>query len=405
MLMCSIVSDLRCTCTCQNSSFWLYTVATAFPELRTHPVTVNNCTQNKQGPTCAPQNFPTYNYLSVALSLSLVPLGMPGHTQNVSSYSAEDNSFGSDDSDLVELRSDEFINYFVESNGRLFHSSATSPYPLPVDTPEQQRLNVLHNVLFCMIGAHYVGPVPEILMWEPGRHKIVVDMCTGTGKWVMEMAEQYPHVRFYGFDIVPIATRYPLPNVNFEIHDVGERTRYPDRSIDFVHARSVSMTIRDYRRIIREVSRILRPGGIFVSGEWGQHPTIHPSYNLDPASQTPSFCHFFQLLRDALARRGIPQNVPGTVHSLLQSSGGFFEVTPQTHYFPVGPWSSDHAIQRIGRAFRAVLSRYMDSVRPVILELGVNASDLDDLYAGARAEIGRAQGLVAVYYSVHARRI
>ncbi|KAK0202660.1 S-adenosyl-L-methionine-dependent methyltransferase [Desarmillaria ectypa] len=329
---------------------------------------------------------------------------MPGRTQNVYSYSAEDNSPGPDDSDVEELRSDEFTNYFVESNGRLFHSSATCPYPLPVDTPEQQRLNVLHNALFCLIGAHCVGPVPELLMSEPGRQKIVVDMCTGTGKWVMEMAEQYPHIHFYGFDIVPIATRYPLPNVTFELHDVGERTRYPDRSIDLVHARSVSMTVCDYGEIIREVSRILRPGGIFVSGEWGRRPAFHPSYNLDPASQTPSFYRFFQLLHGALAQRGILP-VAGTVHSMLQSNGGFSEITSQTRYFPIGPWSADRAMQRIGRAFRRVLSRYMDSVRPVILELGMNASDLDDLYADARAEIANAQGLVMVYYSVYAHRI
>ncbi len=46
-----------------------------------------------------------------------------------------------------------------------------------------QRLNVLHNALFRLIGTHYVGPVPELLMSELGRQKIVVDMCSGTGKW------------------------------------------------------------------------------------------------------------------------------------------------------------------------------------------------------------------------------
>ncbi len=40
-------------------------------------------------------------------------------------------------STLVELSPDEFPGYFSERNGRLFHSG-TSPYPLPVDTPEQR---------------------------------------------------------------------------------------------------------------------------------------------------------------------------------------------------------------------------------------------------------------------------
>ncbi|KAG6852853.1 hypothetical protein C0991_008574 [Blastosporella zonata] len=40
--------------------------------------------------------------------------------------------------DIVELTSEEFPLYFSERDGRLFHSHASSPYPLPVDTPEQQ---------------------------------------------------------------------------------------------------------------------------------------------------------------------------------------------------------------------------------------------------------------------------
>ncbi len=73
---------------------------------------------------------------------------MPGRIQNIDSYSAEDNSSGLDDSNVEELRSDDFPNYFVESNGRLFHSSRTCPYPLPVDTPEQQVISSSNPV--CM---------------------------------------------------------------------------------------------------------------------------------------------------------------------------------------------------------------------------------------------------------------
>jgi hypothetical protein len=39
---------------------------------------------------------------------------------------------------LVELGSNEFPAYFVERDDRLFHSHGNLPYPLPVDTHEQQ---------------------------------------------------------------------------------------------------------------------------------------------------------------------------------------------------------------------------------------------------------------------------
>lgn len=38
---------------------------------------------------------------------------------------------------LLPLQPDDFPTYFSERGGRLFHSSTTSPYPLPIDTPEQ----------------------------------------------------------------------------------------------------------------------------------------------------------------------------------------------------------------------------------------------------------------------------
>jgi hypothetical protein len=40
-------------------------------------------------------------------------------------------------SDLTEVARDDFPSYFEERDGRLFHSHGGSPYPLPVDTPEQ----------------------------------------------------------------------------------------------------------------------------------------------------------------------------------------------------------------------------------------------------------------------------
>lgn len=44
---------------------------------------------------------------------------------------------GSPDS-IEELEANEFPSYFSERNARLFHSSPTAPYPLPVDAGEQE---------------------------------------------------------------------------------------------------------------------------------------------------------------------------------------------------------------------------------------------------------------------------
>ena len=74
------------------------------------------------------------------------------------------------------------------------------------------------------------------------------------------MADEFHHVRFRGLDIgmitimvlillwlticsVPIATRSPPENVQFEIHDVNQPLRWNDNSIDLVHIRNMWMAV------------------------------------------------------------------------------------------------------------------------------------------------------------------
>ncbi|GLB44451.1 putative methyltransferase domain containing protein [Lyophyllum shimeji] len=306
---------------------------------------------------------------------------------------------------LVELAPNEFPSYFMERGGRLFHSHRTSPYPLPADTPEQQRLNVTHAALSRLIGANYVGPVPDLLAPVPDRQKLVLDLCTGTGKWVMDMAREFPHALFRGFDIVPIATRYPPHNVQFEVHDVNSPYRWRTSSIDFVHARSVSMAVRDYPAVLQEVARILRPDGLFLSCEWGRHSAFHPAFNLDPEVHAPAACHFFEVLGKALDTcRGI-QPIASRVPSFLRNSGCFKNIESRCFYMPIGPWHAEPEMKLLGRAFRASLLRYADSVKPLLLEAGWSEEEVLQIIGAYIHELKTVHGMVGVMHTVHARRL
>jgi len=140
-------------------------------------------------------------------------------------------------------------------------------------------MNTQHDLLKGLLYGNYVRPVGDHLARRSLQRQIkVLDLCTGTGKWyvtpytfilwpncrcnlrrVVEMAEEFPHVKFNGLDIgvwvwrhsiitdtegpdaAPISTRSPPENVIFEVHDVTTRTRFPDSSFDFVHARHCSL--------------------------------------------------------------------------------------------------------------------------------------------------------------------
>lgn len=70
----------------------------------------------------------------------------------------EDGEGTSSSSSFDEIGEDDFPSYFSERNGRLYHSNPNAPYPLPVDTPEQQ----VNPFLLVAFFYHSYGSVTEI---------------------------------------------------------------------------------------------------------------------------------------------------------------------------------------------------------------------------------------------------
>ncbi|KAG9217805.1 hypothetical protein CCMSSC00406_0005175 [Pleurotus cornucopiae] len=303
---------------------------------------------------------------------------------------------------LVEVTESEFPSYFSERDGRLFHSHGASPYPLPVDAPEQRRLNVQHNIIKILLGANYRGPVPQALTNIPDRRRLVVDLGSGTGKWVMEIARQFPHANVVGLDIVPIGTMYPLDNVCFEVQDMNERFRWVDGSVDVIHARSISMAIHDFKALLTEVARVLRPGGLFLSSEWIRAACVHPNLGVTPESHIPNLVRFFEMLRAALASNCGTRNLAPHVPDYLSATTHFVNIDPCRVYVPIGPWVDDPIMRTIGRAYRKAFRTYVESVKPILLR--VYGEELQEVYDGVNEELRTRRGLVGIMHVVCAER-
>src|SRR5258708_3259871 len=92
-----------------------------------------------------------------------------------------------------------------------------TPYLLPKDTLEDNRLDYQHYVLFLAIGDHYLAPIPQ----NPER---ILDVGTGTGIWAIEMARKFSQARVVGVDIgVSSFKKEPPENCKFEFGNVIER--------------------------------------------------------------------------------------------------------------------------------------------------------------------------------------
>jgi len=315
------------------------------------------------------------------------------------------DKFSSDASwDVTEIEDGEFQHYFREQDGRLFHSHGDLPYPLPADTPEQERLNALHLVVKRLLSQNFVGPVSEVLAPATDRRKYALDICNGTGRWVMEMANQFPHVQFYGLDIVPIATRRPLENVQFEIHDVNTPVRWLDKTIDFVHARNVSMALSNYQILVKEIARVLRSGGLFLSGEWDPLPTFdgHAPGNVD---LIPATYRLINMVNQTLHQKHGVIPVGPLIPGWLQQSGRFMSITHQVHFVPIGDWHPNPEMRVLGNDFKVTMVQYGDSLKPMLKDAGYEDTLIEEVLQGFSRELNTVPGMVWVYRTVYAWKV
>jgi len=189
-------------------------------------------------------------------------------------------------------------------------------------------------------------------------------------------------------DVAPISTRSPPVNVSFEIEDVTHKTRFPDSSFDFVHARHCGLLPEvEYNAMLAEASRVLRPGGLILLGEW-----INPPIDFAGRSP-PGVTAFCQALNSSLLTEYSIPNIPPHLTDFITQLGGFDDIQSRNCYMP------------IDFKFRETLKTWAKSAATVIPKDGYNEAVVDMLEDGFVSEISNIPGLYVTYRVVTARRI
>ncbi|KAG8717024.1 hypothetical protein FRC09_014865 [Ceratobasidium sp. 395] len=314
-------------------------------------------------------------------------------------------------------------DFLTEVNGRLFPSDVNVAISLPQDSAEIQRCVDHHRVFELILGSNYWGPVEQVLAPTSGtaQRKRVLDMVTAEGSWVQEMAEQFPYVDFLSVDNVPLICHKPRANTLFEAYDLYNGIVAPDALFDIVHMRQSTAHVRNPKDLIRDLHRVLKPGGLFLFSD----TELDVYDGMDPASpagdKLPGLTAALQFVRQGLAQQGVNPCLWRDLPELLSSGSelwasqqgldddkpvGFRDINSQAHLFPANTWPEDPQSKDLGKLAGDIWKGMWRSMEVPFQMYGTGEEGAREIIEGAINDIDRADIAVAVkYHTVYAFKI
>ncbi|KAF8609760.1 hypothetical protein BDV93DRAFT_540957 [Ceratobasidium sp. AG-I] len=309
-------------------------------------------------------------------------------------YSISTATSGTTNHSMSTLTSEEASGYFQQIHGRAFPLAQSVPTLFPTDDDEVQRLDLLHTALkFALHGNHY-GPVKDVLLETADRRKRALDLLTGEGNWVREMAVEFPHVDFTSVDTVPLVPHAQSRNIlGYEVYDFYNGIAEADDSFDLVRAKQPTPKICDLPAFIQEIHRVLRPGGLLIWCELEYSTRDASVADHNSAEKSPNIVRAWQLIADAYTRQGVVQNTWRDVPLLLDSRNeiwqdkegtgkrakGFTSIRNTVKMLPITPWHPTPHLRDAGMIMQQIARRTWASFIPLFISEGLSESEAEEL--------------------------
>ncbi|EUC66796.1 methyltransferase domain protein [Rhizoctonia solani AG-3 Rhs1AP] len=300
---------------------------------------------------------------------------------------------------MSTLTSDAASEYFQEVYGRMFPVDENIPFLFPADDAELRRLKLQHLSLKLVFGSNYFGPARSVLLEVPsGRRKHVLDLFTADGTWVREMAAEFPHVDFTSVDIVPLVPHPRRANIlGYEVYDVYNGIAEVNDTFDLIHLRYSMSKIRKLPSLIRELHRVLRPGGLFLYGEYENEVFDDSTDDHNASGTAPYLVHASRLSREAFDRQGVHAYAFKDVPRLLDSGcalwssemqrKGFIDIIRDEKIIPAGQWPQAAHLREAGLITQYVWCEMWKSLRPLFINHGMSSAEANELINGAITEL------------------
>ncbi|KAG8955191.1 hypothetical protein FRC04_009649 [Tulasnella sp. 424] len=259
----------------------------------------------------------------------------------------------------------------INSNGRSFQE-LNDAYKLPTDSGEHSRLDLQHEMIKLMLeGSIYQTPevVKAALSSRENFKRRVLDVGAGSGRWAIDIAEEFPHVDVLGIDlalpnVLTDSNRRVPSNCSFRVADANKDMGKIDSTYDLIQLRCVEVGILDSDLLFFEAARVLRPGGILLLVD--AYPQL-----LDGTGKI------------------IPLQKPGD-EGILENNPNYSNVRVQEILVPTGPWPNNlsDTKRKVAETMQQNLLRLLPAFKAILLrDKGLSEEFVNDLAEGAMKEI------------------
>ncbi|KAL1991401.1 hypothetical protein VTN49DRAFT_5393 [Thermomyces lanuginosus] len=245
-----------------------------------------------------------------------------------------DSSYGDELSSYSASLISSVLDYRHE-NGRRYHKFRDGSYLLPNDETESDRLDMLHELFLQTLHRKlYLAPIKN-----PQR---VIDLATGTGLWAIDFADLHPQAEVIGCDLSPIQPTMVPPNVKFLVDDIESDWAYEKNQFDFIHARFLAISIRDFGKLIRQCYRSVKPGGWVEFQDWDGYP-----YSEDGSLNGTKLQLYYDEVIGAFEKAGYEVG-PGPKLEQWFKDAGFVNIHVEKFVIPYGVWPKDPHLKKLG---------------------------------------------------------